>query len=355
MSMRVFRRMVEAFFRYWAIYSLVLAGAALLGILTVTRADDSYTSSGTIFVDNQSLVTAQSGVQSGGGFSYFSPAQFTSQEFQGLVQTDVFLAAVVERAGVELAATTSTDSEGETSPGAASFAAQASELRSSIGSYPLSENLLAVFVTTADPDMSYRLTVALIDQFVQFQIDQDVAESAASEEFFTDLASTYEQDVVTARTELDAALRQFDGGDEPTAKQELEIERLKAAETLAVERFQSAVQDVEVSRLAMLQTETDIRQSYSVFDPPQQPSQPDGGILDSLSILVVFTGLGLCLALVLPLIQAFVDRKVLFPEDFEGQPVVLSVVPKSELDQSASATPTAALRPATQNSQATAR
>ncbi|MGB5757024.1 MAG: hypothetical protein WBM50_08930, partial [Acidimicrobiales bacterium] len=317
MSLTVLRRIVEEFFRRWPIYGLILFAMLVLGFLSVTKSTESYTSSGTIFVESESLVTAQSGIQSGGVFSYLSPAQFTSQELYGLLSTDVFMASVVERAGVDL----------PSEP--VSRAEEINRLRAGMSSYPSSENLVTVAVSTPESKLSYDLAGAIIDEYVQFQISVDIAESGASEAFFSDLAATYQQELLSARDEIDAALQGVEDLDELSPTEQLEIDRLKEGEALAEARFRSAADDIEVSKLAMLQTETDVRQSYSIFDPPQRPTGPDAHFFDDLVAFMVFGMAGLALAFAWPVISAFTSRTVLFPGDIgpEVAPVI-GVVPR---------------------------
>ncbi len=378
MTIRALRRMVEAFFRLWPIYVLILVGSLIFGVVTVSRTPQTYTASGTVFVDNQTLVTTQSGV-GGAAFSFLSPAQFTSQEMIGLVQTDIFLASVVERADVDLPAgpvailettaepgetddgATSDDGEtddGETPeadeaeseaegsdtierssaayalaeveppPDPAAWSEESQLLRQSISVFPIGENLVSVNVSTETPELSFRLAVALIEEYVQFQIAVDIAESAASEEFFSDLAGNYKTDVNDSREEIDEALSRVEQREDLTLQQELQLDRLKEAEVLAVTRFQAAADDVEVSRLAMLQAQTDVRQSYSIFDPPQQPTQPDGSLFDNLSLIAVSGAVGLGLALMLPILIGLLGRGVQFADDLDKIAPVIGVVPK---------------------------
>lgn len=315
MNIRILRRIVEIFFQKWPIYVVLLAGFIGLGIFSVVRAAPSYTSSGTIFVDNQSLVSAQSGIPNGSYFSFLSPAQFTSQELDGLLQTDVFMASVLDRAGVEL----------PSDP--ALRASEVAALRDGVSSWASSQNLVRVYVSSADADLSYRLVDAIIAEFVQYQIGLDVAESGASEVFFSELAAVYEANLEAVREELDGALRGVVDIEELPADRQLEIDRLREAEALADERYQAAVGNIETSRLAGLQTETDIRQSYSTFDPPQRPSEPDANFFDGIMLLVLFTTAGLFAALLWPSIAGFTSRNVLFAEEIENQPI-LGAIPR---------------------------
>lgn len=318
MSTSAVRRLVEAFFRRWPFYAVLFVIALIIGVTSAARTPNEYTSSGAIFVDNQSLVTTQSGVQDGSFFSYLSPASFTSQEVDGLLYTDVFMEGVVTRAGVQLPENAVAKSE------------LIGELRQAISTFPESENLVRLVVTTPDAELSFRMASSIIDEFVQFQISVDVAESGASEEFFVQLVEDYEADLEEAREAVDNALRGVTDLAEASPRQEAQIGRLRDAENQAESRFQSAASNLEASRLARAQTETDVRQSYSIFDPPQLPTQPNSGFQDSLTVIAMFAVLGLILTLLGPLFAAFFSRTILFPEDLDPEttPRVVAKLPK---------------------------
>ncbi len=318
MSTSAVRRLVEAFFRRWPFYAVLFVVALIIGVTSAARTPSEYTSSGAIFVDNQSLVTTQSGVQDGSFFSYLSPASFTSQELDGLLYTDVFMEGVVTRAGVQLPENAVAKSE------------LIGELRQAVSTFPESENLVRLVVTTGNPELSFRMASSIIDEFVQFQISVDVAESGASEEFFVQLVEDYEADLEEARDAVDNALRGVTDLAEASPRQEAQIGRLRDAENLAESRFQSAASNLEASRLARAQTETDVRQSYSIFDPPQLPTQPNSGFQDSLTLIAMFAVLGIILTLLGPLFAAFFSRTILFPEDLDPEttPRVVAKLPK---------------------------
>ncbi|MGB5760811.1 MAG: hypothetical protein WBM50_28105, partial [Acidimicrobiales bacterium] len=318
MTRSALRRITEAFFQRWPFYALLFLASLAIGYSQVQRTADLYVSNGEISVDDETLVTAQSGVRSGPSFNYLSPAQFTSQELYGLIVTDVFMESVTESAGLELS----------TQP--AIRAAELQELRLAMSVYPSSGNILKIDATTTDPQLSADLVQAVIDEFIKFQIRIDIAESEASEEFFTELAESYRQDVVDARAEVDAELRGIESLNDISPERELRIDRLKQAEAQADSRYQEVVQDVEVAQLAALQTETDIRQSYSVLDIPEPASEAGGRLFNDLVTLAMFGLVGAILAVLLPVFSALTNRTLVFADDLdpEGPAQVSATIPR---------------------------
>lgn len=314
MTTMAIRQIVEAFFRRWPIYAAILLACVGLGVAAVASSSDEYTSAGSVFVDSQSLVAAQSGVRETGGFSFMSPAQFTSQELKGLISTEIFMEAALERAGVDL------------SDDPAARRGQIQRMRASVGSSPNSENLVTVTVTTPNPELSFRVANGVIEEFVRFQIDVDVAESGASEQFFADLVESYEVDLTEARSAVESALSGVSDLEQLRPDRRLEVERLQQAEGLAEDRYSRALANLEASRLATLQTETDVRQSYSVFDPPVAAVEPNGGLIDDIFVVAGFTILGLGLALAAPMLSAALNRTVIFADEIDAEELGLSAV-----------------------------
>lgn len=303
MTRRTLVRILEAFFRRRFLYTIPLVASILLGALSVMQSSDEYISGGSILVDPDSLVTSRSGVEAGGFFTYLTPAQFRSQELKGLLQTDVFMESVVATAGIRL------------SPNPGLAAVQLSSVRQSITGWPVSENLIRVTATTSDPRLSERLTTATIEEFINFEISVDVAESKAAEAFFLELAGTYEQNVTETRRAVDAYLDELAGVTWLTAEQQLALDRLIAAETLAEQRYRSTLEDVEASRLAAEQAETDVRQSMAIVDPPHLPTGATSDLLGDGITLAMYVLVGLAIMVTGPVVATLLDRSVLFPED----------------------------------------
>ena len=312
------RRIVEAFFRRWPFYVLLLIAPLAIGVYNISQNVDVYSSSGSIFVDNESLVSAQAGVRGGDSFGFQAPAGFTSQELSGLIRTDEFIASATGRAGVEL-------SESDAIRGS-----EIQSLRSSLSVFPQSDNLVSVSATTPDPELSSQLVSAVIEEFVQFQIDVDIAESTTTEVFFAELVDEYQEELVEARNELNRALRSIENIEALPPSEQLEIERLQNAEALAVDRYRSAVESVESAQLASRKTETDIRLIYSIFDPPQTPSTPDGSTFDDIASMLIYAFAGLVLAAAGPVAAAVFNRTLQFPDDLDlGTDLsVLAVLPR---------------------------
>ena len=318
MSRTAVRRLVESFFRRWPLYLAFVVVALIFGFLRIQQSAAEYVSTGSILADDQTLVTAQSGVQPNAYYGYLSPAQFTSQELYGLIVTDVFMESVVATAEIEL------------SPIPKVRALELQGFRLALQVFPTNGNIIQINATTPDPEQSARLARAVIDEFIDFKIGIDLAESGASEEFFSELVEPYRKELDDARAAVDEALQAIEGEETVTAGQNLRIDRLRAAEAQAQERYQEALNDVELAQLAQLQTETNIQQGYAVLDSPSVPTEPVGRLLDDVMVMAMFGLVGLILAMAAPVGSALTNKTLVFADDLDpAQRVqVIATIPK---------------------------
>ncbi|MGB5756294.1 MAG: hypothetical protein WBM50_05220 [Acidimicrobiales bacterium] len=292
--------------------------ALTFGFLRIQQSADEYVSTGSILADDQTLVTAQSGVQPNAYYGYLSPAQFTSQELYGLIVTDVFMESVVATAEIEL------------SPVPKVRALELQGFRLALQVFPTNGNIIQINATTPDPEQSARLARAVIDEFIDFKIGIDLAESGASEEFFGELLEPYRKELDDARAAVDEALQAIEGEETVTAGQDLRIDRLRAAEAQAQERYQEALNDVELAQLAQLQTETNIQQGYAVLDSPGVPTEPVGRLLDDVMVMAMFGLIGLILAMAAPVGSALTNNTLVFADDLDPahHVQVIATIPK---------------------------
>lgn len=309
-------RIAEMLFRRWPFYLLLFVLALAAGFAQLQRSPDLYTSKGSIFVNAESLVVAQSGVRTGNSFGFASPAQYTSNQISGLLSTDLFMGSVADSARIDAPA----DPEARRD--------QLQQFRESVAVLPSNNNIAVVLVTTSNPELSAGLAQAIVDEYLAFQVAAVLSESGVSEEYFADLAEDYRQDLTAARDEVDAALRGVEDLTEESLEKQTEVQRLKDIELRAEARYQAALEDFEGSQLAARQTETEILQTYTVLDQPAAAVRPNGRLLSDLIQLAMFGIVGIVLAIAVPVVLALADRTVLFEEDLDGIAPVIASVPK---------------------------
>lgn len=311
-------RFVELFFRRWPFYLAIGAVSVLLGLSTLQTSRGTFTAQGSIFVETNSLVATQSGVDADGARTFLSPSDFAKQEIFGMLFTEDFMTGIFEQTGIELS----------DDPALRQF--QVDELRSAVDIKDETNNLVLVEATTGEAELSQQLAGAVIDQFIDTQIALEVAAGTGSESFFNEVVESRRQELTRVQDEIDQLLAGKSVIEDLSFAEELELLQLQEAEAEAEAAFQEAVDDVEGSRLVVLQAETNIRQRYSVFGPPQLPDSRDATGLDGYLRIISFVIVAILLMAIGPLIGAIGARTVLFADDLsKGHDIpVLAVIPK---------------------------
>ncbi|MEM9561964.1 MAG: hypothetical protein AAGA93_05070 [Actinomycetota bacterium] len=320
MTRSALRRLVEAFFHRWYLYLLFPVLTLFAAVQVLQQAGESYTSTGTMLVDGQSLVSTQSGVNNGPSFGFRPPALATAQDIGGLLSTDVFMASVATATGTEL------------SEDVTARATELRQLRRLIGVGQASRSIVSISATTEDPWYSADLVQAILDEYIELQIELNLDESAESEDFFIEVVGQYRGELDEAQRELDAALRGVADIESVPADRQLRIERLQGVEQEAELRYDQAIGSLEASQLAALQTETVVRQSYSILGAPEVSTAPDGRFLDDLIVLMMYGIAGVGLALVAPIASVMLNDTIVFPDDLPArlETPVVAVVPRQE-------------------------
>ena len=302
----VLLRLLESYFRHRWLYLLpivFMAGAALVYILNMPP---TYVVSGTLYIQNDNLLSSLTDILND-GFSYVTPAQATTGELYQLLNTKAFLRAIIQKSDLEVKMTQNAETT----------AATIKDAKDAIWLQELGNNLVMVAAEHEMPRIAQQLADATIETYIQWKINLDREESAAAQNFFTDLIKTYHTEVEPARQALDNYLKvrpkpiQGDRPDEESA----EIKRLQAALDTAEERLRRAENQEESARLALTQAESTVRQRYFVVDAPTRPLAPERSKKELLLTLVLFMASGVGLSVVGIVGGALLDDSLRFPID----------------------------------------
>ena len=308
-------RLLDSFFRHPVLYLLPLVLFALLGAFVVVNQETEYRSDGVVFVEDRTFLSSLTEVRGAEG-GYQTPAGYTSGQLNSLLQTDAFLAAVVEQSGLADPATLAP--------------ADYEQLRSSLGSWEAGENLMHVWAAHQQPEVAHGLAGATIESLIQWQIDADISQSSAAEGFLNPLTDRYREDLAAARESLEEYLQSHpapEDGERP-ASQQLVIDGLTAEVSDANARYTDALGKEESARLATAQAESDVRNRLKVIDEPKVPVSPQGSLRTSAITLALFLMIGTVLSLGAIVAGAVVDPSLRFPSDVErrlGVDVVASL------------------------------
>lgn len=299
-------RALEAVFRRWWLYLLLIALFGAIGVMLVAQRSDRYRSFGIVRVSGQSTLTEFTRIGGNSAVGFETPAAFTAREINAVIGTELFISSVAERAGIEEALNAGLVS--------------ATELQRSIWASSDSDLLVRVNAAAADPLLAQVLADATIQSYLQWQIDDGVTESRSTEQFFESLLLPYQERVDAAQQ----ALEDYTTANPGPANVELrpvdeqaEIRQLSNEIERADQQLTAALQSLSDARLLTAQTETDVSQRLRVIDPPARPLAPESGLRDDAITILMFLTVGLVLAAAAAAVTALLDRTVRYPDEVE--------------------------------------
>jgi len=260
------RRLLETFFRRPFVCLLPLLLLTAFGIWSVSDRTQVYTSRGVMSVSNSTLLANLAEVPTGAEVPWWeTPAEMTSRTINELMGTDQFTERVAANAGLD--------------DDLAKGTVELDDIRRWVGTAPSGNNLVSIWASTPEPELSTELAKATIDTFVDWAGEGDLAESEAAEDFFARQTAEYEDELAAARAALDAFVRANDleglqGADDVPLALQSEYSRLQSDVARAESRYTNALQRVEEARLAMEQAMSNVQQRLRVLDSPTVPERP---------------------------------------------------------------------------------
>lgn len=312
-------RFCESLFRNFWLYLLPVALMVTLAIVYVLVKPPAYLSSGTFYIQDESLLAALNATRDR-GFSFTTPSDLTVDELNELFNSAAFLRAVAQQ----------TDLEEEMSGEASNINRTLSEINTTIWADSAGERMVYIGSMHEDPAVAYQLAQSTMDTYVQWKINVSQNESAEAQRFFSELIDRYSQELEPIRTSLTDYLLTHPEpvrGERP-AVEVAEIERIQADLSKAEERIADAEGKEENARLALTQAESDVRQTYLIFDSPTMPIESTSSLTSALVTVIVFTIAGLFLSVIGIIGGAFLSRSLLFPLDVQQSfelPVLASI------------------------------
>lgn len=299
-------RLLESYFRHRWLYLLPIVLMAVASFVYVSSLPPSYVVSGTLYVQNDTLLSSLTDIRND-GFSYVTPAQATTGELYQLLNSKAFLRAIIQQ----------TDMEAKMEQGETVATETIDEAKAAIWLQELGNNLVMIAAQHEMPRIAHQLATATIESYVQWKINLNREESVAAQSFFTDLIKTYEADVEPARQALDSYLKTRPKpiqGDRPE-EESAEIKRLQTALDTAEERLRRAENQEESARLALTQAESTVRQTYFVVDAPTRPLSPQQPLKEILLTIALFIMAGAFISLTGIIGGALLDDTFRFPID----------------------------------------
>ena len=204
------------------------------------------------------------------------------------------------------------------------------EMREAIWAQSTGERMVFIGVSHEDAQLAHQLAESTMDTYIQWKINISQYDSAEAQRFFAELLDEYRQELDPIRNSLTEYLLSHPEpvrGDRP-AIETAEIERIRSDLSFAEERVANAELKEENARLALTQAESDVRQSYLIFDSPALAIEPMNSLTDMAVTGIVFVFVGVFLSVVGIVGGVFLNRSLLFPLDVRQSfdlPVLASV------------------------------
>jgi len=305
----VLLRLLESYFRRWYIYPLPIFLLVAVSLFSTMRAKPSYIAVGALYVQKESLLASLTAIQNT-GFAWVTPAQATVDEFKELIQSDSFIRAIIQQTDLE-----SSMGQGEDAAGRV-----IAKARSALWAQPLGNNLIQVGAVDEKGPIAEQMAKALVEAYMQWKINTDQQESTSAQTFFENLVQTYQDDLDTARQDLQTYLEDNpdpERGDRSTVEL-MQIDQLKASVDEANMRLTNAIDKLDSAKLALAQAESKAQQTYQVVDTPHVPPTAGASKTKMVMNLAIMAVVGLILGLIAAGGAALLDTSYRFPIDVQN-------------------------------------
>lgn len=299
-------RLLESYFRHRWLYLLPIVIMIGASVAYISLQKPLYMTEGVLHVQQDSLINTLT-IGTDTGFAWSTPAEVTTREIGDLLKTDAFVRAIISQ----------TDLESEMSGGSKAINKVLEDVRNAVWVSPEGNNQILISAAYEDPIITHQLVNAVVDNYVNWQINVQLTESSNAQNFFIDLTQEYKDALEVVQQELDSYLLSHPDPERGSRSQieEVQISRLQNEIQMAGERYSSSIDNEELARLAVIQTEGTIKQSYFLIDAPQIPTSPETS-LKSLAIgVIVFVLAGILISGIGIVGGALLDRSFRIPLD----------------------------------------
>ena len=302
----VILRLLESYFRHRWLYLLPIVLMAGMAVYVFMNTKPVYISRGVLYVQKESLLSSLNSIRDD-GFSWVTPADATVDEIEELLETEAFVTAALEQ--TSLKSTMEPDKDLDD---------LVDELRETVWIQALGKNnLVLIGAAHENPETTKEVVEAVTNSYLQWKINTDREQSVAAQVFFVDLIEQRQAELEEARSQMKEFLNQHPEplrGERPDTEN-LEISRLQSAIDLAEGRLNDVLKKEEDARLATIQAESDVGQTYFVIDAPKLPDQSEISTKDALVTPIILLVVGIIFTVVGIVGGALIDRSFRFPID----------------------------------------
>jgi uncharacterized protein involved in exopolysaccharide biosynthesis len=286
----LFRRLI------WFLIPVIAMGA--LGVVQAMNTLEVYHAAATLSTSNNPLLPEQPATGAGNSF-WESPSAGTTRIINEQLQTDSFLTAVAEQAGLGEAL----------EAGLVELAV----VRASVWASSNGDSILSVHAEWADGQTAYQLAAAIVSQYQAFLTETASRNATEAETFYTAQLETLaiERDAAEkALTDFAADLPTIDDDENYPIETQIQLDRLEARLTTVESKISAAELKIDEAQLSGAQLATEAGQSYKVIDDPTVPSAPQSTLVKRGMLVIAFMLLGVVISAAALLVTTVLDQSV---------------------------------------------
>jgi hypothetical protein len=292
--------LTDNLFRRIGWYLLPVVVLTIVGFVQASHTLELFRASAGLSASANPLVPEQpvSGVSVG---LWETPAGATSRLINERLRTDAFLREVADNAGLGDALDAGLVNLGV--------------VRTSVWASANGDSILNVNAQWDDPQVTYDLVVATVNEYQRFIADTVASDASEAESFYSSQLEHLKQERDDARNALSEFVSNLPANGTIPVVSNVELERLSSALEAAEDRVDETQAQINAAQLARAQQTTDARQSLTVIDQPQVPTAPQSTLVKRMTIVMSFLLLGIVVAVAALIVTTALDQTVASPAD----------------------------------------
>lgn len=290
-------RLLEHFFRRAVLYLVPIALFAALGAYTAGNQRDEFVSEGRLTASRNPLVE-QPEIRTTELVRGESPAGGSARLINEQLSTDAFIDDVAARSGLSQVLVDGT--------------IQRDTIRRSLSASERGQNVFSVRANWGDPQTAFLLVQSTIDAYLGYVDEVLTGDAADAVAFLESQLGDAEARVTTAENELQDFVRSLPpltSGERP-AEVTLELNRLSEGVQNAQDIVAETERQIDAAELTVDQAQSAAGRQLRIVDAPQAPLEPESSSLQRLITVVMFTLMGVLLALTVLVLATVFDRTV---------------------------------------------
>ncbi len=291
-------RLTDNLFRRLGLFAIPILAMGAIGVTQALNTTALYKTSATLRASTNPLLPEQS-VSGADARLWETPAAATSRLISDQLSTNAFLTAVAEEAGL--------------GPAIESGVVDLEVLRVSVWSSSSGDSLLSVNATWADPQTSYELVGATIDQWDRFLAETVASDASEAEQFWSERLDALEVERLAAEDELADYLAdqpELVGDESYPADVQLRIGRLSGNIETIEAQIRTTEAEIDKAVLTRSQQTAEAGQSFNVVDEPRVPTAPESTLISQAMLVLSFLLMGAVIAVAALLLTTVLDQSV---------------------------------------------